>query len=77
PGYLPQLTAQASRVLGRRTMVGAALGYGGFGGLRAGLSMKRRIGEHLLITLSTPQVPAFFSGRARGAGLFLGIDYGF
>ena len=77
PGYLPQLTAQASRVLGRRTMGGAALGYGGFGGLRAGLSMKRRIGEHLLITLSTPQVPAFFSGRARGAGLFLGIDYGF
>lgn len=77
PGYLPQLAAQASRVFGSRTMVGAALGYGGFGGLRAGLSMKRRIGEHLLISLSTPQVPAFFTGRARGAGLYVGLDLGF
>ncbi|MCB0768135.1 MAG: hypothetical protein KDB95_13080 [Flavobacteriales bacterium] len=77
PGYLPQLTAQGSRVIGRRTMLGAALGYGGFGGLRAGLSMKHRFGEHVLMTLSTPQVPAYFTGRARGVGLFVGIDYGF
>lgn len=77
PGYLPQATTHLSRTIGQRTMVGASVSYGGFGGLRAGLAVKHRLGEHLLVCLSSPQVPAFLLPRARGAGLLLGINLGF
>lgn len=77
PGYIPQLTAQASRRLGTRTMLGGTLSYGGSGGLRLGLAAKHRIGKQVLLSLATPQVPGFVSGKVRGLGLSFGIVIGF
>ncbi|MGV3636583.1 MAG: hypothetical protein ACO1NQ_02945 [Flavobacteriales bacterium] len=76
PGFIPQLTAQVSRVLGTRTMLGASLGYGGFGGVRLGASAKRRIGEHVLITLSTTQLPGLLTTRVKGIGMLVGVSVG-
>lgn len=76
-GYIPQATVQASRVIGQRTMLGASVSYGGFGGARFGLAAKRRLGKHVLVSFSTPQVPALFSGRVSGLGLLFGTSIGF
>jgi len=77
PGYIPQLTAQASRRFGRSTQLGGTVSYGGFGALRVGLAVKQRIGKQVLFTLSTPQVPAFVTDEARGLGLAFGVTVGF
>lgn len=77
PGYIPQVTAQGSRVLGERTMLGASVSYGGFGAVRFGLAVKRRFGKNVLLSLSTPQVPGLVSTRASGLGLLFGLGVGF
>lgn len=77
PGYIPLITAFATRVIGTRTMVGATLGYGGFGSLRLGVAAKRRFGERVLVSLSTPQLPAFATGRVSGLGLMFACSVGF
>lgn len=74
PGYIPQGTVQVSRVLGSRTMLGTSMSYGGFGTLRFGLAAKHRFGEHILVSLSTAQVPAWISTRVKGLGAILGIS---
>lgn len=76
-GYAPHATLQVSRVLGTRTLLATFLSYGGFGGARIGLGAKHRFGRHVLVTLSTPQVPAFFDRRVRGMGMLLGAEIGF
>lgn len=74
PGYLPQVALQGSRRMGERTLVGTTLSYGGFGAFRWGISAKRRFGEHVLLCLSTPQLPALFSEQARGLGILFGTE---
>lgn len=76
PGFIPQLSVQGSQILGSRSMVGATLSYGGFGGLRLGVAAKRRIGEHVLVTLSTPQLPGLITSRVSGIGMFVGVSIG-
>lgn len=77
PGYRPQGTALLTRLLGERTMVGATLNVGGFGAWRFGVSAKRRLGDHVLLTLSTPQLAGLATARVRGLGLMLGCMVGF
>lgn len=77
PGYIPQVTALASRIVGKRTLLCGTLGYGGFGSARLGLAAKRRFGEHMLVSVSTPQVAGFFTGRVRGLGLVFACSVGF
>ncbi len=76
-GYVPQATLQASHVLGTRTMLGASVSYGGFGGFRMGIAAKHRFGRHVLVSLSTPQLPGFFDGRVSGLGVLVGTSIGF
>ncbi|MBL7950975.1 MAG: hypothetical protein JNM62_04590 [Flavobacteriales bacterium] len=76
PGYIPQLTALASRTMGQRTMVGANVSYGGFGTLRVGFAAKHRFGQRVLISFSTPQLAGFATGRVRGLGLVFGLHVG-
>lgn len=76
PGFIPQLSVQGSRLLGLRTMVGATVSYGGFGGLRVGVAAKRRIGEHVLVSLSTPQFVGLVTTRVSGIGMFVGVSIG-
>lgn len=76
PGYIPQLTILGSRVLGERTMLGGSLSYGGFGTLRVGVAAKRRFGERVLLSLSTPQLAGFATGNVRGLGLVFGLNIG-
>ncbi|MBL7953879.1 MAG: hypothetical protein JNJ91_02490 [Flavobacteriales bacterium] len=76
PGYIPQLSVQGSQVTGSRTMLGATLSYGGFGGLRLGFAAKRRFGEHVLVTLSTPQLAGFITTGVSGIGMFVGVSIG-
>ncbi len=77
PGYVPQVALQGSRRMGERTLVGTTLSYGGFGALRWGISAKRRFGDHLLLSLSTPQLTALISERARGIGILFGTELAF
>ena len=77
PGYVPQMTLMGSRRVGPRTLLAATASYGGFGALRIGLAAKRRFGERLLVSLSTPHVPGFFMRRTRGLGLMAGIEFAF
>jgi hypothetical protein len=76
PGFIPQLNVQGSQVIGSRTMLGATLSYGGFGGLRLGFAAKRRIGEHVLITLSAPQILGLITTRVSGIGMLVGVSIG-
>lgn len=77
PGYVPQVTAQAVRKLGTTTLLGASLSYGGFGGLRVGLSSRFRLGEHVLMELGVPHVPGFLLGGTRGLGGMAAVTVGF
>jgi hypothetical protein len=77
PGFEPQITLSGSRRMGQRTLLGASLGYGGFGKLRLGLAMRTRIGERIHITLATSQVPAWITTRTMGLGAMAGIGVGF
>lgn len=74
PGFIPQATVHASRVLGGRTMLGASVSYGGFGSTRFGLAAKHRFGDHIQVSLSTAQVPAWISARAKGLGAMIGVS---
>lgn len=76
-GYRPQVTALATRVIGARTMIGGTIGYGGFGSARLGISAKRRFGDHVLVSLSTPQLAGFVTQRTRGLGLMVACLVGF
>jgi hypothetical protein len=76
PGYIPQLSVQGSRLLGLRTMVGASVSYGGFGGLRVGAAAKRRFGERVLVTLATPQLAGLITTGVSGIGMFVGVSIG-
>ena len=76
PGFIPQLNVQGSQVIGSRSMLGATLSYGGFGGLRLGFAAKRRFGEHVLVTLSTPQLPGLMTSRVSGIGMLVGVSIG-
>ncbi len=77
PGHVPQLLFAGERTIGARTHVGACLGFGGFGGLRIGAMARHRLGERLLLEFSSPQLPGFVSGAARGAGLQFGLQCAF
>jgi hypothetical protein len=79
PGYVPQVIMEASRFVGRRarTVAGAQVSMGGFGGLRIGARVNYRIGTRLWIALSTPHLPGFFLGGTRGAGAAFAVEYGF
>ena len=68
PGYLPQLIFAGERAFGSRTGAGACLSFGGFGGLRLGAMVRHRIGGRVLLEASSPHLPGFFLGSARGAG---------
>lgn len=69
PGYVPQLVFAGERTFGQRTDAGACLSLGGFGGLRLGVMARHRIGERVLLEASSPHLPGFFLGSARGAGV--------
>jgi len=77
PGYVPLATTLISRRFGSRTLLATSISCGGLGSMRVGLAAKHRFGEQVLLSLSTPQIPAFFSGSARGAGLVAGIAVAF
>lgn len=77
PGYVPQLSASATRRLGTHAQLGTSLSYGGFGGLRVGLGTKFRIGQSILVTVGTPHLPGFLMGSMRGAGAQFGLVVGF
>lgn len=77
PGFIPQATLLASFRLGGRSTLGGTLGYGGFGGMRFGITARHRFGKHVLAGLSTPQVHGLIWGRARGAGLMMDISCAF
>ncbi|HRH39035.1 MAG TPA: DUF5723 family protein [Flavobacteriales bacterium] len=69
PGYIPQLTFSGERTIKTNTDVGACLSMGGFGTLRMGAMVRHRISDRAQIELSSPHVPGFFLGSARGAGV--------
>jgi hypothetical protein len=77
PGYIPQVAVQGSRRMGERTLFATTVSYGGFGALRWGLSGKRRFGDHLLFSLATSQLPALVIDRARGLGVWFGMEAAF
>ncbi|HQW07234.1 MAG TPA: DUF5723 family protein [Flavobacteriales bacterium] len=77
PGYVPQAMLLASRRVGMRTQLGTTLSYGGFGGIRWGFGVKHRFGQHVLLSASTPQIPAFVLGSVGGLGLWLGVSVAF
>ena len=77
PGYVPQLTFTGERRILLKTEASASLGFGGFGGLRLGLGLRRAVGKHTLLQLSTPHIPGFFSGSAKSAGVMFGATVGF
>jgi hypothetical protein len=59
--------------MGQRTLLGAALGYGGAGTLRLGLQARTRIGGRTWLEVGTPQVAGFMLGGTRGLGLLVGL----
>lgn len=75
PGYVPQL-----KLLGERrflaTDIGLSLGFGGFGGLRIGARVTHAFGERVLLSVESPHLPGFVTGRTRGAGLGFALAYG-
>jgi hypothetical protein len=77
PGYHPHLELSARRLLSERAEAGIEMRMGGFGGLRVGASAAIRPSNRLLITIATPHLPAFLTGRTRGAGLFINAVVGF
>lgn len=77
PGYVPQASVLASKLIGQRTVLGGTVTYGGFGTWRVGLAAQRRFGEHVTVHLSTPQAPGWVSGKMRGLGLLCGVGISF
>ncbi len=77
PGFVPQVTLTSSRRMGTRALLGAHLGYGGFGLLRLGLSARMRIGGRVFATLATSHVPGLAMGRTRGVGAMAALAVGF
>jgi len=76
PGFVPQATLSVGRRIVDRALIAVNLGYGGFGGFRAGASVVVRIGDHLCFTGALSQVPGPLSDQARGAGASFGIRTG-
>jgi hypothetical protein len=74
PGFVPQLSIGADRACGKRWNAGARLAMGGFGGLRLGCDALVMVGKRWMLHAGTPHLPAFFTGRTRGAGLWFGAD---
>jgi hypothetical protein len=77
PGHVPEAILHAGRRLGQRTLLGAHVGYGGAGGLRAGISARMRLGQHTWIDLGTAHLPGLLLGGARSMGLQAAITVGF
>lgn len=69
PGYVPQFAVQGERSIGKATDLGAAVSMGGFGGLRLGMGITHVVKDKVLLSLATPHLPAFLTGKTRGAGL--------
>lgn len=76
PGFAPQVAMGAVRSLGARSRVDARLTMGGYGGLRLGAGLETVVGKRWLLRAGTPHLPAFITGRTRGAGLWIGASLG-
>ncbi|MBK8497544.1 MAG: hypothetical protein IPL52_01695 [Flavobacteriales bacterium] len=77
PGYVPQLSFTGERRIMNNMLGSATLGFGGFGGLRLGANARYLITDRVLIELSSPHLPGFFSGAAHSAGVLFGASVGF
>lgn len=75
PGYLPHAVIGAGHFFDGRNTVKAEVGFGGFGGWRAGLSVQRRIATGLLVTLRTTNAIGLASDHARGKSAVFGVEY--
>ncbi len=76
-GYAPQFTAYGAKRMGQRTLLGAELTFGGFGGVRLGSRVRHRFGERFWGTLGCSHLPALVMGRTRGFGLQVGAAFAF
>ena len=76
PGFVPEGMLSAGRRFGDRARVDVTVGYGGFGGARAGLAAQLRIGQHASFSLAVSQVPGLIDTRQRGAGASFGLNLG-
>lgn len=76
-GYAPQFTAYGAKRVGQRTLLGAELTFGGFGGVRLGSRVRHRFGERFWGTLGCSHLPALVMGRTRGFGLQVGAAFAF
>ena len=77
PGFVPQFSAFGAKRLGGRTLVGAELTAGGFGGIRVGGRVRHRFGGRLWGTLGCSHFPGLATGRTRGFGLRMTVAAGF
>lgn len=76
PGFVPQLAMGGERQLGARWTATGQLAMGGFGGLRLGGGVQAAVGKRWLLEAGSPHLPAFFTGRTRGAGLWFAASLG-
>lgn len=74
PGFVPQLSIGADRALGKRWNARTQLAMGGFGGLRLGGDATVLIGSRWMLQAGTPHLPAFFTDRTRGAGIWFAAN---
>lgn len=77
PGFIPQFSALASKRLGDKTLLGAELAVGGFGGIRFGAAVRRRFGERTWATIGSTHLPGLALARTRGLGVQAGLSFGF
>lgn len=76
PGFTPQATLTGARRLGQVVRVSVNLGYGGFGGFRAGVAGQLRLGGHVLADLTLGQVAGYVDTQQRGLGMALRLCAG-
>lgn len=75
PAFLPELRVGYFRTWPSRTILGAMVHYGGYGGVRVGVSAEKWIGRHWFAALQIEDVYGPLSERGLGAAAAVRITY--
>lgn len=68
PGHALHFTAFGAKRFGERTMAGAELSTGGWGGIRLGGRVRHRVAERLWLGSGIAHLPGLVTSRTRGLG---------
>ncbi len=73
--YLPLFSAGYHHQVSHRTLLGATAQYGGYGGMRFGVSAEKWFGDHWFAEVSTDDLFGLVSNRGRGMAAGVRVAY--